>query len=547
MASYKLHLVYFLSEGLPHDNGLNLIHNKVLVEKNASRYVDHIECYTPRIMVSMGLNKYVKDYVQKGLVTHNPGMHRIGNCAWRPKIILMELEKINNGDILIYRDSNITKYGVDILGNYTNIHNIAIKCLDKCRFDFFVPREGSVGIQCHAKTNIIRELGGDHPFTYNFPSCYSGLLTIIRKSAISVELLTEWDNACQVDRWINPQQYGDLHPEFKWSCPEQSILCIIIANWIRKRKYNIPIKYPFIGFHKRNIEQPYIFEDYSYLTYLTGIPVSVLPKRMSLILSGIHYRCNYDHCHSQKKINIDFRHYIHNIQSHIIDFFTNKGYLIDIFICTNTSPILNELKHVYKPVVCTVLDDTENKRVSKICRGFNDVMDYTIENKIEYDLCCQTRFDIFFMEPLIHIDLTKMNIFSVLEEPWAIDDNFILFPSSMMTVLLPIVERCNITNLPYAFHGLGDILNDAFPVNYIKNEYVSVPNLTSFKLHYINPKPQTPHISHIPITPQVSTPKTRVSTPKLQGPIVSTPKLQWPVTMYSKPQGVPSFPIKRNS
>ena len=119
------------------------------------------------------------------------------------------------------------------LSYYKDIRNIIDKCLEISNFDFFVPFEGKGNTFKHAKTNVIRELGEDHPFSYNFPNVFSGLLTIARKSQISIQLLTEWKEACEKEEWIDGKTYGDLDPRFKWQCPEQSILGIIISNWIR--------------------------------------------------------------------------------------------------------------------------------------------------------------------------------------------------------------------------------------------------------------------------------------------------------------------------
>ncbi len=263
--THSVNLVYFISEGPPHDNGNDLTANQSLIENAAKGHVNTIACYTPRIMKELKLDSYVTDYVEPGLVTMNPGMYRIGNCAWRPKIMLLELEKMNEGDILIYRDSNIRKYSV--LGDYEDIKAIAKQCLEICEFDFFIARETDIPIKYHTKTNILRELGEDHPFSYEFRSLVSNFI-IVKKSPVSIQLLTEWDNACCVTRWIDPFPYGDMMPGFRWSCPEQSILSVIIANWIRHKKHNIPPTYPKIGFRHRNIKQMFYFDDFGHLTYL---------------------------------------------------------------------------------------------------------------------------------------------------------------------------------------------------------------------------------------------------------------------------------------
>jgi len=266
--NHIINLVTFYSEGPPNDNGLDLSinKNKILQQK---KLFNNITIYTPQILKNLGMEKYVKEYEHSGLVKANRGMSKIGFCAWRPKILLLELEKMKEGEIIIYRDMNIKKY--PSLGNYNNIRNLVLKVLDIVKFDFFVSRQNKkLKLRQHAKTNIIRELGDNHPFTYNFPILISNLL-IVRKSKVSIQLLKEWENACLNDEWINGEKYGTLDPIFKWSSPEQSILCVIIANWIRKRIHNISEYYPLIGFYKRNIDRLVFYDiekDYDYIKLL---------------------------------------------------------------------------------------------------------------------------------------------------------------------------------------------------------------------------------------------------------------------------------------
>ena len=53
-----------------------------------------------------------------------------------------------------------------------------------------------------------------------------------------------------------------------FSTNEQSIAGTIIANWVKKRKYNIPLNYPIIGFQGRDINKIIYFNNYDYLKYL---------------------------------------------------------------------------------------------------------------------------------------------------------------------------------------------------------------------------------------------------------------------------------------
>ena len=88
----------------------------------------------------MGYEDYVKER-PKGLVTKNKKMSLIGNCAWRPLIMLLELSKMEEGDILIYRDSNISGYRKNALSCYENIRNVVDQCLTLSDL-VFVPFQG---------------------------------------------------------------------------------------------------------------------------------------------------------------------------------------------------------------------------------------------------------------------------------------------------------------------------------------------------------------------------------------------------------------------
>jgi len=83
-----------------------------------------------------------------------------------------------------------------------------------------------------------------------------------------MELLTEWKEAMENPEWVDGETYGDMHPEFQYSTLDQSVLSVIIANWVRKGKYNIPKKYPFIALENRDHHKIIYHSDYEYLKYL---------------------------------------------------------------------------------------------------------------------------------------------------------------------------------------------------------------------------------------------------------------------------------------
>jgi hypothetical protein len=200
-------------------------------------------------------------------------------------------------------------------------------------------------------------------------------------------------------------------------------------------------------------------------------------KRMAVLLSGLHYIPHFRHWHSGY-IDIDFRHYINNIKDHVYYPFIKQGYIIDFFLCTNHSVIEDEL-NIYNPVNISFTDNTNHLKKYK---GFCDILEHGNKNNFSYDLICSTRFDIYFMKDF-EIDKTKLNIFSILEVNHFICDNFYLFPGNMLHKMIEIFKLANDDKL--FGHSIINKLNYD-EVNFIKNEYTYVGNLTSYKLHYLS-------------------------------------------------------------
>ena len=261
----------YYTEGPPKDEGVNYTDRVPRIESNAKGHFDKIIFHTPTTLRNLGYGKYFGEYKDTPIILHKIGL-KLGLSAFRPVIFLHELNKMNDGDILFHRDLDYKKYPA--YENFDGIEEFIKKCLDICQFDFFIPyhyTKGECDSTCRltflTKTNIIRELGEDHPFTYNFP-LLNAYMFIMRKSPATMELLTEWKEAMEHREWVDGETYGNMHPEFHYSTLDQSILSVIIANWIRKGKYNIPKKYPFISLENRDHKKIVYYSNYDYLNYL---------------------------------------------------------------------------------------------------------------------------------------------------------------------------------------------------------------------------------------------------------------------------------------
>lgn len=210
-------------------------------------------------------------------------------------------------------------------------------------------------------------------------------------------------------------------------------------------------------------------------------------KHLAILLSGLHYDSDYKSFGYFQSSGVDFRPYVKNIRAYIYNVFSKNNYNIDTFICTNDSTVMKELITVYEPKRIEISPNTATKRIDKIAKGLNMIYKYSCENKIEYNLICMLRFDMLFTEPLVNIDLEKLNIFSTLEHEKGVDDNFHLFPGKMLTQMIKLLQECDNA---YALHHLYDKYGKDFEkilnINYIKNEYTGVSTLSSFKLNVLN-------------------------------------------------------------
>jgi hypothetical protein len=264
-------LVIFHSEGGDKDNGLSLSNEANIVIENAKDHFDNIAVYTPTKLKEMGYEYHVKERNDiHGIYRINTGAAQTGAFAWKPLIIFLELQKLNDGDILVYRDCNCTK--ITDYKNYNNIRNKVEFFLNYVKFDFFVPRDhyghGDQDFRNKytTKPNILKELGENHPFSYEYGGPNASFICI-RKSKISIELLTEWLKACETEKWIDCEIYEDKLPEYyKWGTGDQCILGVILANWIRKGK--LDKKYSPIFFWDRCLDRPEFNIGYSCLQHL---------------------------------------------------------------------------------------------------------------------------------------------------------------------------------------------------------------------------------------------------------------------------------------
>jgi hypothetical protein len=268
----KTHFISFHTEGPPYDEGIDFTKYRELTNKKASEHFDNVFIYTPQILSELGYDRYLKMYEPTPML--GACANYIGLSSYRPAMMLHELSKMNDGDLLVHRDINYEKYPV--YKHFDNIVNIALECLEKCGSDFFVPfhdqymeNYDTVRLVHQTKTNVIRELGEDHPFSYEFPQVQASIF-IMRKSPETIEILTEWKTAMDNEEWLDGKQYGEMDPRFSgWTLIDNALLSMVIANRIRKNK--LPERYPGLYFTDRDIHKLHEWTNWDHLQFKSFI------------------------------------------------------------------------------------------------------------------------------------------------------------------------------------------------------------------------------------------------------------------------------------
>lgn len=197
--------------------------------------------------------------------------------------------------------------------------------------------------------------------------------------------------------------------------------------------------------------------------------------KLALLLFGISLEIN-KHWQYGTLYSVDYNNSYDNYQKYIFEYFTNKGYDIDVYISTNIlfDKDKDELLNKYKPIKYSFIETKDkNKKI-------NDVVDLCINEGKEYDIILITRFDLLFQKDFANsnIQFDKINIVSILEKPEYICDNFYLFPYKYLKDFQKIIKKCSNIN----HRNIKNDLENIAQINYILNENCDITALSFYKI-----------------------------------------------------------------
>jgi len=221
--------------------------NIIRISKEAKDfdYFDEIIGFTEKDLIND--KEFWKKNVNR-IMTNSRGF---GYWVWKPYIINKELEKMKEGDILVYADSGceINKNGkkrfleyIDMLNNDVNLYGIIsfelqfkeYQYTKKIIFDYFEENFNNIQIDNIKNTN----------------QRISGII-IIKKTKNSSKIIKNWNDIIQKYILINDVITNEEIPEFIVNRHDQSIFSILLkifgsiilndetcfGNWIEGNEY----------------------------------------------------------------------------------------------------------------------------------------------------------------------------------------------------------------------------------------------------------------------------------------------------------------------
>lgn len=268
VAMAKITIVTFHSEGPPYDEGLSLEPQAAALRHIAEELGVGFEAYTPRRLRELGAGAVVRSYPESFKLEANPGYHKIGFGAWKPFIILYELARLNDGDVVFYMDANIIKYP-GLRDKALSVREMVAAALENC--DFFIGRENvpsAVARACQFSSMAqLSTIGRGTLFAKNFPILLANNI-IARKTDSACAIVLDWLALCMVDGLITPPRIPEERTEeYKWFCAEQMVLNYIIARHIEEGE--LPWYFPNLFYGRGNI--PVVPEN-MHVVWLAGSP-----------------------------------------------------------------------------------------------------------------------------------------------------------------------------------------------------------------------------------------------------------------------------------
>jgi hypothetical protein len=181
---------------------------------------------------------------------HNPGAGYTGFFRWKPYIMLHTIRGMNYGDILVYRDCNVTKYPQYLTGK-TRLEDNLHYVLGKNDTDIYIPIE-KPGLFCchHVKREVFDHFGQTCFDEWKHEPLLNASMIIVRKTRFTLQFLREWLELCMINNLIDDVNYVKQCPNYMYTTYDQAVLNMLVMKY--KKEGKLPKTFP-IFYHQGRI------------------------------------------------------------------------------------------------------------------------------------------------------------------------------------------------------------------------------------------------------------------------------------------------------
>ena len=152
-----------------------------LFESSKKFGVEHFHLYTPK---SLPVSDYILNFM------HDTSEHGFGYYSWKPIIILDVMNKISDGDVILYHDAGREEYNYEFKKDFNFLINDVVK------------NHGGVGIPVgpfkhkqYCKRDCFINMNCNEERYWNLTQV-SANWSIWQKNSLSLKLLNEWKDNC---------------------------------------------------------------------------------------------------------------------------------------------------------------------------------------------------------------------------------------------------------------------------------------------------------------------------------------------------------------
>jgi hypothetical protein len=235
----KINFITFNSMGEPFDFGKNLSKEAKFFENIYFPYFDTFTSYDTEKCIEIDANfvdKYMKYHPSYNNLNHLHVEHQRGTkhgfWLWKPFIIKHHLDKLSDGEILIYQDCNITRYPY-YSHNVHEYRNNVYDLFDKLNIDVIIPFENPHYLKSkhHVKKKVFETIGSNNKYYREYPLLNANRI-FIRKSDFSVKFINKWLNYCMDEKLLLPEDNILEEKDLKWHTHDQAIVTVLYRKYI---------------------------------------------------------------------------------------------------------------------------------------------------------------------------------------------------------------------------------------------------------------------------------------------------------------------------